>query len=156
MAEVTYYFNSHTGGWGTDPNNLDDGSDSTYAGGGVSETQTEISTSCPGDNLGYISKVEWRAKIYSGQALGSGNFLTITIKSSGGDTLNAINFNATGAPVSWYSYTELTGITKVWTELSNLQAVCLSKLASTRCYQVEILVTYLPKSNAKSQAIFIH
>ncbi|GAJ11231.1 unnamed protein product, partial [marine sediment metagenome] len=61
MAEVTYYFNAYTVGVWTDPDNIVDGDIGTFGYTNVKKTaQTLTGNSCPGTDLGPITKVELR------------------------------------------------------------------------------------------------
>ena len=66
-SPVTYYFNAYDSGgeeWTTDPENMVDGSISTYAylysGSPSAEVQLLTGNTCDGTNLGTITKVELR------------------------------------------------------------------------------------------------
>ncbi|GAJ21166.1 unnamed protein product, partial [marine sediment metagenome] len=106
MPEVTYYFNAYTVGvWGN-PQNMVDGSLTTY-GSTSTKNATQILTGndCPGTDLGMITKVEIRAYGYGD-----------------GDDKITLNGTALTMPSSpgWSSYVD-TGIT-TWAGIVALDA----------------------------------
>lgn len=155
MSIVTYYMNSYDKGTWSDVSNIYDGDDDTY---GYSDTGGEFSrsddNSCPGTNLGTITKVEMRLKgyyTYSGRAPGAGILWCPGFTAGYGTEVVFILPTNTGA---WSSYEDITEDTNApanwtWSEVSSLDSYIESDPGSDLvnniyCSIIEIRVTYTP------------
>ena len=148
MADLTYYFNGHSASAWTDPNNFDDGLNlDTFASvSSDSDVHEFNSNTCPGTDLGTITKVELRVYGY-----GDGNDqLELTPVFAGGDgdvheTVPVVS------PGGWSAYIDITNDTNApspWTWAAVQALECdvvrdtVSKANAMYGSMVEIRVTY--------------
>lgn len=150
MAEVTYYYDERVGGFWTDHAKLYDGSLETFAYTSVhGYTDRSNKTTCPGTDLGTITKVELRVYAY-----GDGDD-TIVLRIE----LTPTYVVTPGTSPGWSSYVDVTAdpIIGGWTwakvaDLSNVYELCdlvvefakSGKGNTMYCAKVEIRVTYTP------------
>jgi len=141
MAEVTYYFNSRsTANW-LDPDYFIDNILTNYASTSSDGTwETLDGNTCPGTDLGTITKVEIRAYAY-----GDGN-----------DQIYLVNvafvLQTPSSSPGWTTYDDITGWPAVstWAKLSTfwvkIEYNKAAKANIMRCAKVEIRVTYTPSA----------
>lgn len=154
MATVSYYFDAYDGSnnWTTNPANMVDGDTGTFASTTtrLTDYQDNTGNTCPGTNLGTITKVELRAYGYY-QTSGGVNLRLIPRfgGSSNGDNHDL----ALGTSAAWTSWTDITTDTNApgswaWSDVDNLDVrVAGSWGTGSRtvyCAKVEIQVTYTP------------
>ena len=148
MADVTYYFNSYDVGtaWTTNPENMVDGDVDTFAGWEASTVeQLNDGNTCPGTNLGTITKVELRL---FGKISGGASQFWLTPAFSGGDgdvhNLGSISFSG-----DWSSWEDITSDTNApgswsWSDVSSLDCLvtAIENGGSCMASKLEIKVTY--------------
>ncbi|MDD5082734.1 MAG: hypothetical protein PHU08_05110 [Dehalococcoidales bacterium] len=146
MAEVTYYFNAYTIGVWTDPGKMVDGDTGTFGYTSTKNAEQVLTgNSCPGTNLGIITKVELRLygygdgddrqdlmPVYNGAA---GDTRQITPASSPGWTAYVDITTGTNAPAVW-----------TWNDVVTLDVkdkfVAIAKGNTAYCARIDIRVTY--------------
>ncbi|MBA7599357.1 hypothetical protein ES703_06389 [subsurface metagenome] len=148
MAEQTYYFNAYVTPVWVNPNNLVDGNIGTFAASGAKKSTVQVLTgnTCPGDDLGIISKVELRVFAY-----GDGDDrIDITPVFTGGDgdvheTVPVVS------PGDWTAYVDITSDTNhpdwsAWSQVQSLGCiidnVAVAKANVMYASKVEVRVTY--------------
>jgi hypothetical protein len=155
-AYSTYYLNRYNvlEAWATNPRNMVDGLITTFASSNICE-DVELcnSNSCPGVNLGDISKVEIRAYTYRTGGLGS-----IILRPIFGGNYDGNNHGFTpplgSSQATWSSWFDITNddnspTTWTWSDIQNLDCdVQIGAMASfpvptMYCSKVEIRITYL-------------
>lgn len=151
MADVTYYFDAYDDGgfeWTTTPAYAVDNILTNYASTTVNNDQELLtSNTCPGTNLGTITKVEIRAYAY-----GDGDDeLIIASFFPGGFGAAHITVPGAGSPGTWGAYQDITNDPNApnWSDWAHVQSVtCKIELDDTgkgntmHCAKVEIRVTY--------------
>ena len=159
MAEVTYYFNSRTISWWTDPGNMVDGNIETFA----SITQTGDyaildGNTCPGTDLGTISKVELRVhgygdgddridlRAYFG-GVNQGDEHQLTMPASAGWSAYAEITNDTNSPTPW-DWSDVVALDLGDTPSYGVKFNKVGKGNTMYCAKVEIRVTYTPSGGA--------
>lgn len=155
MATVTYYFNAYSSATLSSPGNLIDGALSTYASSSSNGANEVLSgNTCPGTNLGTISKVEVRGYGYK-----TGNqtvVFRLVPKFSGSNGDNHDHYLSASA--AWSSYFDITNDSNApsswtWSDIENLDltATIVKGPIGTAYYaKIEILVTYTPGSSAQT------
>lgn len=159
IAEITYYYNIFTGGYSwTDFNKMVDGLLTTFAYTS-SETQKQKlpRTSCPGTDLGTITKVEVRCYGYG----------------DGDDKLN-IAFNISMSPLyqtipgisaAWGIYVDVTGDPNIngwtWAKIAAFSSSYVEYRKSQQgntmyCAKVEIRVTYEEEAPPELETRLLH
>lgn len=156
MATVTYYFDAYSGtdNWTTNPANMVDGNTGTFASTTtrLTDYQDNTGNTCPGTDLGTITKVELRAYGYY-QTSGGVNLRLIPRfgGSSNGDNHDL----ALGTSAAWTSWADITADTNApgswaWSDVDNLDVrVAGSWGTGSRtvyCAKIEIQVTYTASS----------
>ncbi len=145
MAEVTYYFNSRsTGNW-TDPDNMIDGLIANFASTSSNGTEETLDgNTCPGDDLGTITKVE--ARIY-GYGDADDRLYYQPIFDAG---LGNARYHVSATP-TWTNWVQIQNDPNApdpftWADVLNLDYKVLftktGKANTMRCAKVEIRVTY--------------
>ncbi|KKK96612.1 hypothetical protein LCGC14_2661040, partial [marine sediment metagenome] len=141
--EVTYYFNSRsTGNW-TDPDNMIDGDTGTDASTASNGTTERLDgNTCPGTDLGTITKVEVRVYGY-----GDGDDRIDLWQ-----TLYEITMPTTPG---WSAYVDVTSTINTWdevvTQFVDIEFNKVGKGGTMRCAKVEIRVTYTPTGAKTTQ-----
>jgi len=150
--EVVYYFNSYDilENWATNPDNMVDGSISNYAST-TSDGDVELckSNTCPGDDLGFISKVELRA--YGYKSGGIPNIILRPVFEGSEDGANH-TFQPPIGSGDWSSWFDITGDPEneeqwIWGDIVGLDCDVESYIplaATLYCSKVEVRVTYNP------------
>ncbi|MBA7710606.1 hypothetical protein ES703_119551 [subsurface metagenome] len=147
MADQTYHFNAYTVGVWVNPDNLVDGDIGTFAASGAKKTaQVLTGNTCPGTDLGTITKVEFRVFAY-----GDGDDrldITPIFTGGNGDTHPTTPVVSPGA---WTAYVDITNDTNhpdwsLWSHIQNLDCqinnVAVSKANVMYASKVEIRVSY--------------
>ncbi len=124
MPDVTYYFNAYVTPVWVNPNNLVDGDAGTFAASEAKKTEQLLTgNTCPGTDLGTITRVQIRAFAY-----GDGNDrLDITPVFTGGDgdiheTVPVVD------PGGWSAYVDITNDTNhpdwsLWSHIQDLDCI---------------------------------
>jgi len=139
MAEATYYFDSRsTGNW-SDPDNMINGELGDYASTAADGTvETLDGNTCPGDDLGAITKVELRVYGY-----GDGDD-RIDTKPFAGEEYQHTMPSSPG----WSSYADATAEGWTWASVRDtdmwVEFDKVGKGNTMHCAKVEIRVTYTP------------
>lgn len=147
---VTYYFDDYdpTGAWTSMPENMVDGDTNTFATAILVMTQTQslISNTCLGTDLGTITKVEIRAWVYQ-QVGGELTFIPVF---SSGDGDNHLRISDEWVQ-KWTDYIDITTDTNApatwtFTDIQNLNGK-IKNTAPSPSYplsvaKIEIQVTY--------------
>lgn len=150
MSEVTYYWNEHhaTTKWKINPGNMVDNNIATYAYS-WSRNQYNITNTCPGTDLGAISKVEIR---FYTEAIGAG-WLYFRPYFNGSDWGDQWSPPAQGSP-GWTPYHDITEDTNApdpwtWADVKNLdmKLICFGLSDIAGCSKCEIRVTYESSAN---------
>ncbi len=149
MAEVTYYFDvKHVStDWEFDPEYMVDGILTNYASSDSYEEQLLTGNTCPGTNLGTITKVELRWYAYGD----GGDYIRIWPEFTGGTGDLHAQTPGTGPPGAWSNYEDITtdtnaGDWSAWSQVQDLDCdirrVSSGKSNLVYCAKVEIRVTY--------------
>lgn len=144
---VKYYFNSYeVSGW-TNPNNMLDGSTLTFADVEGTDLQACDGNTCPGTNLGTITKVELRFHGYASSIVGEGTIIDLIpgFEGGAGDSHTEI---LTTSPF-WSAYFDITtdpNAPSPWTWADVQDLWCFVNSGGDEvtyyCSKVEIRVTY--------------
>ena len=156
MADITYYFNSKsTSNW-TDSGYMIDNILTNYAyTSSDGTTETLNGNTCPGSDLGTITKVEIRAYGYGDVD----DLLQLMPVFGGGD--GDVHGAAPGISPVWSSYYDITNDTNApdwssWSHIQNLDVkVTFTKVAkgnTMHCAKVEVRVTYCVIPTVTTQA----
>ena len=138
---VTYYFNArnstYDGTW-TNPENTEDGSTGTYGSGTQNSVLELLGNTCPGTDLGTISKTEIR--VYVEISDGSDQDLD-AVSTTGYESV--VNVPVLGSP-QWLGYFEATGV-DTWQEVVDMNLFIdagFTDAVDLYFYIGEIRVTY--------------
>jgi len=157
MSEVTYYFNAYdtvTEKWETTPANMVDGTDASYAATTVDgAVQKLTANTCPGTDLGTITKVELRFYGYGD----ADDETIIRPVFAGGDGAN--HTIVPGVTAGWKAYQDITNDPNApsWTFAAVVVLDCdvevndVAKGNTTRVGEVEIRVTYVTVPTVTTQ-----
>jgi hypothetical protein len=153
---ATYYFSDNYDlyeGWATNPQYMVDGNTSTFASTTIDiDVQLCMNNTCPGTNIGKISKVELRAYGYY-----EDDQRDIILRPVFGGTLDGSNYAyQTTASQGWSPWFDITGDNSApsswdWTDVANLDCDVESGIGefpfTLYCSKIEIRVTYstIPK-----------
>lgn len=154
MATVTYYFNAYDPGtaWDTDPGNMVDGSNSTYANQSTGGSDTQLCDGNTGDgtDLGTITKVELRGDFRLEDDPPDYEIELQPIFTGGNGDLHSLGNDPPGTH-GWSDYLDITTDTNwpnpwTWNDVRDLEcnAIGLSDSGGddVRLYKIEIRVTY--------------
>jgi len=153
MSEVTYSFNAYDSGgevWDTNPANMVDGSEDTYASTWWDTDIVQLCTgnTCAGTNLGTISKVEIRSLNWGSQIGISCTYRPVFGGISDGDDNTQIM--QPPAVQAWGDYIDITSNTNApgtwdWDDVDNLDLdvqVTTGSFKTAYMCKIEIRVTY--------------
>lgn len=158
MSEVVYYCNSYSLATFANPSNEIDGSLSTFATATANNQSIQHdANTCPGINLGTITKVEFR--VYAKRNSGTTDFLRMLSRFSetNGDSRD---WTLPGS-ASWSSYYDITTDTNAPTTWSWSDVVAcdiwlqFKRTSAGDCdaYKTEIRITYTPNEASASDGV---
>ncbi|GAJ00693.1 unnamed protein product, partial [marine sediment metagenome] len=158
MPDQTYYFNAYVTPVWTNPGNIVDGDIGTFGYTNAKKTaQLLTGNTCPGTDLGTITKVELRL---FGKGDGDDRIdITPVFTGGNGDTHQT---TPVVSPGGWVAYVDITTDTNhpdwsLWSHIQDLDciisSVAVGKGNALYCAKVEIRVTYTSVPTVTTQAV---
>ena len=152
MSQVTYYFNSYNNGeaWQAYGSYMVNGSLADAAlTWNAGQVQALTGNTCPGTDLGYISKVELRSHVYSNNGSPEQDIILRPVFSGATDGNDYPSGFVLDDPGDWTSYIDITADANApavwaWTDVEDLECDVQNgaATANVNCSKVEIRITY--------------
>ncbi len=158
---VDYYFDGYNAGvaWANNPEYMVDGvnayANSAMFSGQTNDTQECTSNTCPGTNLGTITKVEIRASGHRAQINNVAMYLQPEFTGGSGDQHDLLSNNIPNYTftVDWSDWMEITNDTNApgtwtWSDVQSMDMTVYGEIndngpgAQQRIAKIEIRVTY--------------